>query len=173
MFVSPFVILAFMPPRNIRRVPGLVRRLNKVVKDLEGAFPERTFTLDGHLVGSIGDVIAADAFGLRLLSQNETGHDAMTKDNRRVEIKTTQRNRVAFRSATPEYVIVLRLLPNGGAELIYNGPGSLARRACGSKNRNGQRSAACSSLARLFRKVPAHQQLPLIRTDLIRQSADA
>jgi hypothetical protein len=161
-----------MPPRNIRRVPGLVRRLNEVVKDLEGAFPERTFTLDGHLVGSIGDVIAADAFGLRLLSQNETGHDAMTKDNRRVEIKTTQRKSVAFRSI-PEQVIVLRLLASGDAELIYNGPGRIASRAFGKTRRNGQRSAACSSLARLFRKVPVHQQLPLIRTDLIRQSADA
>jgi len=36
----------------------LVKQLYKIVKEFERLFPERRFTPDGHLVGSIGEVIA-------------------------------------------------------------------------------------------------------------------
>ena len=39
----------------IDEIPELVKSLYKVVEQLEAIFPERKFTLDGHLVGSIGE----------------------------------------------------------------------------------------------------------------------
>ncbi|MGQ0721719.1 MAG: DUF6998 domain-containing protein, partial [Candidatus Eiseniibacteriota bacterium] len=52
---------------GIDAIPVLVRRLYGIVRDLEAAFPGRKFTLDGHLVGSIGEVLAAHRYGLELL----------------------------------------------------------------------------------------------------------
>lgn len=40
-------------------VSTVVRRLCGLVAQLEQIFPDRNFTLDGHLVGSIGEVLAA------------------------------------------------------------------------------------------------------------------
>ena len=41
-----------------------VLELVRIVSELETAFPGRHFTLDGHLVGSIGEVMAAYYYGL-------------------------------------------------------------------------------------------------------------
>ena len=57
---------------------------------LEQIFPGRKFTLDGHLVGSIGEVVAAYIFDLDLNPASTLGHDARSQDGRNVEIKLTQ-----------------------------------------------------------------------------------
>ena len=56
-----------------------IKSLYKVVDELNREFAEETrkFTLDGHLVGSIGEVVAAYAFNLRLLESSSAGHDAV------------------------------------------------------------------------------------------------
>jgi len=43
---------------------------------LEAQYPGRKFTPDGRLVGSIGEVIAAEALGLNLHSASHPSHDA-------------------------------------------------------------------------------------------------
>jgi hypothetical protein len=40
-------------------VPALVSRLYEIVDELEEIFPGRHFTPDGHLVGSLGESLAA------------------------------------------------------------------------------------------------------------------
>jgi hypothetical protein len=59
-------------------------------------YPGRKFTPDGHLVGSIGEAIAAEHFGLTLHSMSKAGHDAVDADGREVQIKLTAGNRHAF-----------------------------------------------------------------------------
>ena len=76
-------------PVPIESIPLLVKKLYKIVKEFEELFPERRFTPDGHLVGSIGEVIAAHRYGLTLVSTNERGHDAITDQNLCVEVKST------------------------------------------------------------------------------------
>ena len=43
-----------------------VQKLIDIVRQLEQEFPGRHFTLDGHLVGSIGEVMAAYYYGIEL-----------------------------------------------------------------------------------------------------------
>ena len=64
------------PRHPVEKVPGLVGQLYELVAQLEGLFPGRRFTPDGHLVGSIGEVIAAHRYGLELLPHSAQGHDA-------------------------------------------------------------------------------------------------
>ncbi len=52
---------------RLDEVPRLVGRLYDIVDRLEELFPGRKFTPDGHLVGSIGEVIAANLYGWELL----------------------------------------------------------------------------------------------------------
>ncbi len=52
---------------HLDEVPRLIGRLYDIVDRLEELFPGRKFTPDGHLVGSIGEVIAANLYDLELL----------------------------------------------------------------------------------------------------------
>ena len=48
------------------KLPAPVTDIYRAVANLEQLYPGRKFTPDGHLVGSIGEVIAAEYFGLPL-----------------------------------------------------------------------------------------------------------
>lgn len=45
---------------------ALVEQLYATVNELEDIFPGRHFTPDGHMVGSLGECLVADAYNLEL-----------------------------------------------------------------------------------------------------------
>ena len=143
---------------GIERVPQLVRQLYSVVADLEKLFPGRRFTPDGHLVGSIGEVLAAHYYGLTLFPASTEGHDARAQDGRLVQIKATQDSRVALRSE-PEHLLVLRILPDGQTNEVYNGPGRLAWAHRGKRQSNGQCQISVSRLMLLMENIPDKDKL--------------
>lgn len=59
-----------------------VQKLVEIVAELEAEFPGRHFTLDGHLVGSIGEVMAAYYYGIELYRASAEIHDGKSKDER-------------------------------------------------------------------------------------------
>ena len=140
-------------------VPALVRELYELVGRLEQLFPGRRFTPDGHLVGSIGEVLAAHRYGLTLLAASNKGYDAVTPQGLCVEITATQGSCVALREE-PAHLLVLKLSPQGEATEIYNGPGSLAWAAAGAMQRNGQRPVSLSRLRKLMAQVPEQAKIP-------------
>jgi hypothetical protein len=142
----------------VDRVPALVERLYAIVAEFESLFPGRKFTPDGHLVGSIGEVVAAHRYGLVLHNASNQGHDAVTPDGRRVEIKATQGSSVALRSE-PDHLVVLHLAKNGDATEVFNGPGALAWSRCGKLQANGQRSISLFKLRGLMSLVPERERL--------------
>ena len=126
--------------------------------EFEKLFPGRKFTPDGHLVGSIGEVIAAHRYDLILNEASTTGHDALARDGRQVEVKATQGSSVALRSE-PEHLIVLHLDKEGQATEVYNGPGSLAWAECGAMQKNGQRAISLSRLRKIMGQVAEGERL--------------
>lgn len=44
-----------------------VKNIYKAVSELEAMFPGRPFTPDGHMVGSLGECLVADAYNLKLM----------------------------------------------------------------------------------------------------------
>lgn len=148
------------PPlqRPVDRVPDLVRRLYALVGELEALFPGRKFTPDGHLVGSIGEVIAAHRYGLELLAASTEAHDAKASDGSQVEVKATQGSGVALR-AEPQHLLVLHLAEDGSSSEVFNGPGALAWAHCGAMQKNGQRPISLSKLRKLMEQVPNSQRL--------------
>ena len=143
---------------QVSEIPQLIRELYRIVERLEALFPERRFTLDGHLVGSIGEVLAAHYYGLRLLTASAEAHDAEAADGRLVQIKATQRTRVGLRSP-PKHLLVLRILPGGRWREVYNGPGELAWENAGKMQKNGQRPVSVSKLAQLMENVSEEDRL--------------
>ena len=143
-------------------VTNLLDELYSASERLERLFPGRSFPLDGHLVGSMGEVIAAYMFNLDLLAASNFGHDAIAENGKLVEVKLTQGNRVSIRHQ-PEHLIALQRPKGGQVCVIYNGPGALAWENAGTMQKNGQRAISLSKLTKLNRSVHDHMRLPLIR----------
>ena len=148
-------------------VGELIATLYRTVGRLEALFPGRRFTMDGHLVGSIGEVIAAHMFGLELLPASAEKHDACAPDGRLLQIKFTQGKRAIAMYGEPEHMIALRLTPLRTIEVLYNGPGAVAWNASGKLQKNGQRSISLSRLRSLDKAVPLAARLPVVDVVLL------
>lgn len=143
-------------------VNNLLEQLYDASARLEEIFAGRRFTLDGHLVGSVGEVIAAYMFDLDLRPGSTLAHDALTKDGRPVEIKFTQGKSVAIRHE-PGHLIVLCRARGARTSVVFNGPGLAAWEAAGAMQKNGQRPIRLSRLAALNKEVPDTARLPMFR----------
>ena len=140
----------------------LLKNLYQTVAELETLFPKRKFTLDGHLVGSIGEVIAAYVFDLKLLENSTQTHDAKSKQGILVQIKFTQGNKKVGISSEPEHLIVLRLTPEHDLEIVYNGPGMKPWQKAGKSQSNGQRQLSLSVLRKINEAVSSNHRLQVI-----------
>ena len=127
------------------RVTEVIQQMFALSNELERQYPGRHFTPDGHMLGSIGEVYAKEMYGLELYEANHKIHDAYDKEGRKIQIKITQRDRIALTSM-PEYLIVFRVDQSGSIEEIYNGPGNIPWDLCGKLQKNGQRSIRLSTL---------------------------
>ena len=144
------------------KVGALIDQLYHSTDALEDMFPVRKFTLDGHLVGSIGEVVASYMFDLELNPASTLAHDARASDGRQVEIKLTQGKSVAIRHE-PEHLIVLFRPKGASISVIYNGPGAMVWQAAGKMQKNGQRPIGLRRLQSLNDRLSLEQQLPLVR----------
>lgn len=152
---------------GIAQVPRLVRQLYELVAEFEALFSHtnKKFTPDGHLVGSIGEVVAAYMYDLLLLPNSNQLHDGETRDGRQVQIKATQANRGVALRGKPDHIIVLQLSKDGTATEVFNGPGAIVWECCGECQDNGQRCISLSKLRELMKQVPAAHQVPHAKHD--------
>ena len=132
-------------------LPEPVARIYEATAALEALYPNRKFTPDGLLVGSIGEVIAAEALGLTLYPMSRPGHDAYDA-NGDVQIKMTAGASVAM-YATCDRLVVLRVVSPEEAEIVYDGPGQPAWEKAGKKGKNGQRRVSLSRLRAIAAKA--------------------
>ncbi|MFR1796366.1 MAG: DUF6998 domain-containing protein [Ruthenibacterium sp.] len=138
-----------------------IQLLYQISQDLETLFSGRHYTPDGHMIGSIGEALAASFYGLDLFTASEETHDAKAPDGRLVQIKATQIQKVSL-SSEPEWLLVLKIHHDGTFSEEYNGPGALAWTHCGKMQKNGQRPISLNVLHRLQEKVPDSQRLQRI-----------
>ena len=145
------------------RFPVLIRSVYAAVDELERMFPGRHFTPDGHMVGSIGEALAAFYYGLELFAASAEAHDG-TVGNRLVQVKATQTRTISI-SSEPEFLLVLKIARDGSFNEIYNGPGSPVWALVSHKPRpkNGQYQVSLSMLTRLMGSVPETMRISRIQ----------
>ena len=114
-------------------IAGLIAARNKVrdhyAQKLRalGSVVELSFTLDGNLIGDLGEALALDLFDIRLVeTKSHEAIDGFTPDGRTVQVKATGTGRgPAFRQTETraDHLIFLDLdLDNAVGEVIFNGP---------------------------------------------------
>ena len=149
---------------DTKRFPKLIKDIYCAVKELEEMFTDKTgqkrhFTPDGHMVGSIGEVLAAYHYGIKLFAASEQIHDGEI-DNRKVQIKATQRTSVNMSGSVPDFLIVLKITKDGEAQEVYNGPGNLIKSR--KLQKNGQYKISIKKLRDLMGEVDTKKKIKVV-----------
>ena len=139
---------------------AIIQDLFRTVCELESRYPGRKFSIDGHLLGSIGEVIAAEYYGLTLLPNSSERHDAKDRPGRLIQIKATQIDRISI-SSEPDYLIVIQITSDGNWSEIYNGAGSRVWNNAGKMQKNGQRPISIAKLKLLMKSVSDDEKIGL------------
>ena len=139
---------------------AIIQDLFRTVCELESRYPGRKFSIDGHLLGSIGEVIAAEYYGLTLLPNSSERHDAKDRQERLIQIKATQIDRISI-SSEPDYLIVIQITSDGNWSEIYNGAGSRVWNNAGKIQKNGQRPISIAKLKLLMKSVSDDEKIGL------------
>ena len=106
---------------NFEFITQKISELLHIVNELEERFPERKFTLDGHLFGSLGEKIAEYYYGISLSKTGTKTFDGII-DGIEVQIKITQSESVDINDI-PQHLLVLFLHKKDGVVYeVYNGP---------------------------------------------------
>jgi hypothetical protein len=84
------------------------------------------FTLDGNLVGDLGEAVAAELYGLQLTGRSNEGVDGYARDGRSVQVKASGTKRgAAFRpvETRADHLLFFHFhYDECMGEVIYNGP---------------------------------------------------
>lgn len=141
-----------------------VKEMLKIVEALQNQYDKKKFTLDGRLVGDLGEILVEEDYDLELYSGLAKYHDGETPDGRKVQIKTTMKNSLTFPvDHIPHYYIGIKIHSNGTYDEIFNGPGSVAWEAV--KNRKPTKtnlhSITLSALKKLNENVSEQDRIPM------------
>lgn len=128
---------------------------------LKEQFPEKAFTIDGRLVGDVGEVIAALEYAIDLYKVQTPVHDGETSDGRKVQIKAAFKDELSL-TAVPEFYLGIRLFEDGAHEEIFNGPGSVIAERYSHRSGFGERqlSFPLAALQRLSHSISSDQRIP-------------
>ena len=133
------------------------KTIASMISKMEKNFPDRHFTMDGHLVGSIGECMAAYHYNIELAQSSQKNYDGI-KDGIEIQIKTTQKSNVMI-SSKPEHLIVLRLLEDGQVTEVFNGPGDVVWDEAGKKDKHGYYHFSVKKLLELNQRVPEDKRI--------------
>jgi len=140
-----------------------IKQLRQIVGQLQSAYPQRKFTLDGRLVGDIGEVLVENAYDIKLNRDSQKHHDGIASDGRQVQIKATMKDSLTFPvDHTPDYYVGIKIHSDGKFTEIFNGPGSIAREAVKNRKRTATNlhSVSINTLQRLNKNVQPEDRIP-------------
>lgn len=145
-------------------VPEAIRDLLAIVERLRTAHGnKKPFTLDGRLVGDIGEVLAAGAYEIELLEGLARHHDGKFGVDKFVQIKATMKDSLTFPGGhVPDFYLGIKIHPDGTFDEIFNGPGHVAALAVARRStpKNNLHSIPLGALKRLQAEVPESERVP-------------
>ena len=144
-------------------IPEAIKQLRQVVKQLQDAYPKKKFTLDGRLVGDLGEILAQFEYDIELNDALQKHHDAKASDGRLVQIKATMQDSLTFPvDHVPDYYLGIKIENDGTLTEIFNGPWSVAYEAVKNRRRpkTNLHSVHVNTLKRLDEEVHSRDRIP-------------
>lgn len=97
-----------------------IKQLLAITKALKEKYG-KNFTLDGKLVGDIGEVLVAEKYGIKLYGENEPIYDGFEIATER---KSSFKNYSYFPyGEVPDYFLSINISEEGEIEELFNGKG--------------------------------------------------
>jgi len=156
-----------MRNEKLDRLKEEVNNLHNSVADLKKMFPSKKegFTLDGRLVGDIGEVIAEKLFQIKLHAKLVPYYDAVAlyDPEMNIQIKATFKESLTF-NHQPDYYIGIKLYEDGEFKVIYNGPGKYIYEAYKHRKGIGEKllSFPIKNLQKISSKVDESERIRFI-----------
>jgi hypothetical protein len=147
-------------------LPPSVQRLIAARNELKAHYRDVDlhFTLDGNLVGDLGEAVAAELFGLTLTGRSNEGIDGYAPDGRSVQVKASGTKRgAAFRpvETRADHLLFFHFDYDGCfGEIIYNGPEEPVRQML-PPTWVGQRCVSAAAFRRLDKSVADGERLQI------------
>ncbi len=131
------------------------------ISKLKEALPIKEFTIDGRLVGDIGEAIVQRDYDVELYDVLVEGYDGETSDGKLVQIKATFKESLTFKTI-PDYYIGIKIHKDGSYTEIYNGPTEPIQKKYGHRKWFGEKllSFPNAVLVELSKKNPDEQKIP-------------
>jgi len=146
--------------------PSIKNALDKIfagIEELKKVFKDdgKSFTIDGRLVGDIGEVLVARDYDVTLYKEQKETHDGYTSLGQLVQIKATFKKKLTFKK-TPEYYLGVLLKEDGTYEEIYNGPGKYIEERYSHRAGLGFKTLPfpISVLQEIFATIPQSEKIP-------------
>ncbi|MGJ8664739.1 MAG: DUF6998 domain-containing protein [Patiriisocius sp.] len=101
-----------------------IEQLLAIAESLRNQY-NRGFSIDGNIVGDIGEVLAQQKYDLELYDANHPIHDGYTPNGQKVQIRATLKNKCYLsirENNRPDYFLFIHIESNGEIDEIYNGP---------------------------------------------------
>ncbi len=144
-------------------IPDAIKRLLQIVDQLRSTYPKKRFTLDGRLVGDLGEVLVEAAYDIELHEGLQRHHDGRTSDGRQVQIKATMQSSLTFPADhIPDYYLGIKIRADGTFTEVFNGPGLVAWEAVKSRKptKTNLHTVSINTLERLNVKVHLKKRIP-------------
>jgi len=81
-----------------------LKKIFEGIEQLKNAFPTKEFTIDGRLVGDIGEALAQRDYDITLYLGLTKDYDGETSCGKKVQIKATFKNSLTFKKV-PDYYL--------------------------------------------------------------------
>ena len=161
--------------RGKTAVRRAVQQLLRIVNRLSRAYPKKRFTLDGRLVGDIGEVLVEGRYDVELFEGLRKHYDAECRDGRLVQIKATMKGSLTFPADhIPDYYLGVQIQTDGSIREVFNGPGRVIWEAVRErvKPKTNLHSVPISTLRRLQGRVAKRDKIPLRRNRRVKRAHD-
>lgn len=113
-----------MPQHEV--IKDALKKIFTGINQLKAALPSKEFTIDGRLVGDIGEAIVQRDYDLTLYEGLVKDYDGETPCGKKVQIKATFKDSLTFKKV-PDYYIGIKIYEDGMYDEIYNGPGIIIK----------------------------------------------
>lgn len=122
------------------------------VKKLETHYSKhnKKFTLDGRLLGDIGEILCGEMYDISLYTSIKRNYDAAYK-SKGVQIKATMKGNIGFPTTNiPDYFLAIRINKDGSFDELYNGSGKFLYDKMNLKERKTKERLCVLSLNQLI-----------------------
>lgn len=118
-------------------------------KALRSLAPEYNWSGLGNLLGDFGEFVAIEHYGLQKAPSGSSGFDAITEENKKVQIKTNHAaNQIGYRGKA-DLLLVIKVEIDGSWQEIYFGDFQIVKKNSRYSARDNKHMIAISKLKEL------------------------